>query len=205
MTTIGSDWKHLLLRAAVISGAGILVGYIFYGGLVFDPTMKASQFFISSITAGLAYAFLKSSKPRNLWAALLIYFIVFAGLRVEVSWWNTILNLVYISLITAAIFVYNYIVRKPFSKYVILRIIFASAITSIANGLIIVVLGAFNVQVIVNQFSHWFEAVEFNVMIGAMIGLAIGVGIELAEYFNSALVEYEERELTENGSEEQKE
>jgi len=57
MNIIENPWKHVILRALVISGIGVLVGSIFYRSSVFIPTMRPFQFTVSSISAGIAYAF----------------------------------------------------------------------------------------------------------------------------------------------------
>jgi hypothetical protein len=191
MNTTANDWKHVILRVIVISGVGIIVGFIFYRYSVFIPTMRSFQFTESSITAGIAYAFLKSSTPRNLWASLFVWYVVLTGLLVEFNWWLPILNLAYISGITAAIFIYNRVMNKPFANRAILRIIFGGAITATANGFIIVALGLFSSKSVVSHFTVWLDAIKFNVEIGAVIGLAIGIGIEIAEYLNGKLTEYE--------------
>jgi len=195
-----NHWKHILLRAAIISGAGIITGYIIYGSSVFVPTMKAFQFTESGVTAGLAYAFFKSSMTRNLWTALFVWYVVLCGLLIEFNWWLLILNLTYIGGITGGILLYNRVVAKPYLNKLFLRIIFAGAIISIANSIIIVVLGIFSLWVVVAHFPVWSDAIWFNMKIGAIIGLAIGIGIELAEYFDGALVEYENNLVDEEES-----
>ncbi len=191
MDTIENTWKHIILCAIVISGVGILVGFIFYRYSVFIPTMRPFQFAVSSISAGLAYAFSKSSIQRHLLPALFVWYVVLTGLLVKLTWWSLILNFAYVGGITSAIFVYNYAASKPYSNRIILRIIYAGAIIAIANGLILMFLGIFSVKVIFFHFSVWLSAIEYNVEIGAVIGLAIGLGIEIAEYLNGKMNEYE--------------
>ncbi|MDE3056740.1 MAG: hypothetical protein KGJ59_02115 [Bacteroidota bacterium] len=192
MNTIESTWKHLLLRAAVVSGVGILVGYIFYRSSVFNPHMRAFQFTVSSITAGIAYAMLKSPVPRNLWAALFSWYIILTGLLITFNRWMLILNLVYIIGVTVAIFVYNNVAAKPFLKRAVLRVAFAGAIIATTNGLIIIVLSLVSVRtVIVSHFTTLLKWVNLNMQFGAIIGLAVGIGIELAEYLDKNVVAYE--------------
>jgi hypothetical protein len=153
--------------------------------------MRPFQFTENSITAGLAYAFWKSSTSRNMWIALFIWYILTIELLVEFNWWLPILNLAYISGITAAIFVYNTVVNKPFVTGMFLRVIFAGVIIAIANGVIVIVLGIFSLNVIASHFADWLDAIIFNIEIGIVIGLAVGIGIEIAEYLNKKLSEYE--------------
>ena len=196
------QWKHILLRAVTISGVVVFVGYILYGGNVFTPTMKASQFMASGITAGLSYAFWKSEKPWNMYAALFCWYIAATFLLIDFNRWLLILNLSYIGCIASAVVLNNFVAGKPFAKNFIVRIFFAGAIIAIANGVIIVILGMFSYFTIINRLSIRQEALLFNVKIGSVIGLAAGAGIELAEYFNGALVEYEQNIEEESDEEE---
>jgi hypothetical protein len=185
-------WKHVLLRAFAIAGIGVVIGYVFYGDKVFIPTMRASQFMVSSITAGLSYALLKSSAQRNFWSVIFVWYVLLCGVFVEFNRWLIILNAVYIGGISGAILLYTYVVPLKYTNNFMVRIFFAGAIISVANGIIIVVLGFFSFGTIMSHFSVWWESVLFNLKIGSIIGLGVGAGIEIAEYFNGALVEYEE-------------
>jgi hypothetical protein len=57
-----------------------------------------------------------------------------------------------------------------------------AVITAITNGLIVIVLGAFALRAVVNLPAAWLESALFNLEIGTLIGLAVGVGIEITEY-----------------------
>jgi len=190
MNTIEESWKHIALRVLVISGVGILVGFIFYRGHVIIPTMRSFQFTESSITAGLAYAFWKSSTTRNVFAALFIWYVLATGLFVEFNWWLPILHLAYIGGITASIYLYNIVVKR-YARRAILRIIFAGAIIAVANGFILIVLSLFRFDAAISHLTTRLEWANRNMELGAIIGLAIGIGIEIAEYLNGKFIEHE--------------
>jgi hypothetical protein len=57
--------KHAVFRALVVSAACIVLGVIIFQNTVFIPTMRAFQFTLSGITAGISYAALKASCIRN--------------------------------------------------------------------------------------------------------------------------------------------
>ena len=191
MNIIENPWKHVILRALVISGIGVLVGSIFYRSSVFIPTMRPFQFTVSSISAGIAYAFLKSSMRRHLLPALFIWYVVLTGLLVKLTWWALILNLTYISGVACAILIYSYAITKPYSNRIILRIIYSGAIMSSINCLIMIALAVFSLNAIFSHFSVWLSSVKHNAELGAIIGLAFGLGIEIAEYLNGKLNQYE--------------
>lgn len=179
-------WKHLLIRVVIISGIGILVGYVLYRKAVFMPSMVPFQFVESSITAGLAYAFLKKSTYRNMAAALCGWYFIALLTFADINPWLPILYGAYILGITAAILIDDYIITKLGATNPFVRIIFAGAIISVMNGVIIVAL-----RLVSWQFSH-FEWSFKNMEYGAIIGLAVGIGIELAEYADRKMAEFNE-------------
>ena len=68
MNTIENAWKQAILRALIVSLSGIILGFVLYQNAIFVPTMVASQFLKSSITAGIAYAANESpcGKPQGI-------------------------------------------------------------------------------------------------------------------------------------------
>jgi len=84
LDTIENIWKHIILPVIVVSGIGILVGFIFNRNQIFIPTMRSFQFTESSVTAGLAYTIFKKPTLRNIWVALFIWDIFLTVLKVKV-------------------------------------------------------------------------------------------------------------------------
>jgi len=198
MNTIENSWSHVILRACIISVTVILAGFIFYRFTIFIPRMWQFQFTVYSISAGIAYAFSKGSMRRHLLPALFVWYVILTGLIVKLTWRSLILNFLFLSVITLLIFVYNYVVTKPYSSKTILRIIFSGAITAIANGLITTLLGIFSFKFVLSHIFVWLSAIEQNLEMGAVIGLALGAGIEVAEYLNSKLNKFEISLLSED-------
>jgi hypothetical protein len=170
-----------IVRTAVVAGTGIAVGFLIFHQEIFIPTMVSFQFTISSITAGLSYAALRGKTPRNGLAALLIWYLVLMFLIEEFNSWLPILNLAYLLGIAGAIFVYEYVIRKLLVRGKAQRIAAAAVFTAIANGLIVVTLGLVTTNAIYHP-ARILEVGYHNVQIGTLIGLAIGIGMEIAEY-----------------------
>jgi hypothetical protein len=191
-------WKQSILRALIISASGILFGFVLYGNAVFISTLVPVQFTVSSITAGIVYAALKSQSPRIVWAMLLIWYALLTGREALHNSWLFILYFTYIVGITVAIFAYNHIVTKPAVNRVVLRPIFAAAIIAIVNGLIIILLELIQYIVYGIHFRIRLDIVNLNTQFGAIIGIAIGTGIEIAEYLIRKLSEDEEEIMIED-------
>jgi hypothetical protein len=187
MASLPDSWKRTLRRALVVMAAGILVGFIFYDFGVFIPTWKASQFTISSITIGITYAALKSSRPRNGLAALFVLYIVTVGLLVPFNWWLLILDFAYIAGMAGVVYLHQRVVTRPIVRGPLMRIALGGVLVSLANALIIVVLSLFNFRVWLARMPVIVGEVRGNLQFGALIGLATASGMELAEYWDGKL------------------
>jgi hypothetical protein len=198
--------KHALMRAVVVSGLGIGLGLVFYHFSVFTPTMKAFQFTMSSVTIGVAYAALKGDSMRNGFAALFVWYIVLtAGVIRDFNSWLLILNLVYIGGMASATYVHQRVVNARFSTGAIQRIVLAGVITALANGLIVMFLALFFVQAAISHAAAIMETVYYNLQLGALIGIATGSGMEVAEYLLGTVFDHpqdvERQESKPNGAE----
>jgi hypothetical protein len=182
MYSLETTWSRTFLRAAIVAGSVLLVGFVLFPSMVFVPTMRAWQFTESSITAGLAYAGFNSSSKRNALAALFVWYIILLLLMGPFHRWVLVLNLVYIGGIASAIYGYNFLVKKPVVHTAIQRILVAGGLVAIANGLIIIVLGLILFSWMISHLDETWMHIVANLQFGALIGLAMGVGIELAEY-----------------------
>ena len=191
MTSIENTWKHIILRVIVVSGVGILVGLTLYRSSVFVPTRWAFQFTVSSISAGLAYAFLKSPLRRHLLPALFIWYVILTGLLLRLTWRSLILDLAYIGGVAFVILIYNYGTTKPYLNNVVLRIIYSGAIMTIVNCVIVICLALFSLNSVLSHVSVFLSSIKLNAEIGVIIGLAVGAGIEISEYIIGKLSEYE--------------
>jgi hypothetical protein len=178
--------KHLLLRLLGITGFGILIGFISFHESIFTPTMRSLQFAIISVSSGLAYAFLKSPTRRNLFLALGVWYCILVVLIRNYNQVNPVQHFAFVGSIaaamTAAIVMYEYAITRPYVSSVVLRVIFAGAIISIVNGGIVVVLSYLRLSSVPSFSPAWYNAIRINIEGGAIIGLAVGAGIELSEY-----------------------
>jgi hypothetical protein len=187
MNSNQDTWSRAVLRATVVAGTSILTGFAFYQWQVFTPTMKAFQFAMSGVSAGIAYAALKNQTPRDGLAALFVWYIILTGLIGEFNSWIPILNFVYVAGIASAIFLYEYILRKPFVHRAIQRVVIAGGLVSITNGVIVIVLLLFAPKVALAHQGVAVDAIYSNLKLGALIGLAVGIGIEFADYLMAKL------------------
>jgi len=182
MDSMHDAWKYVVSRALIVSGSGMILGFILYQFLIFTPTMKPSQFTFSSINIGITYAALKSHSPRNGLAALFVWYIIATTVFVQFNWWLLILNVAYIAGMACAVFILQRVVNTRLAQGSLQRIVLAGAVVSVTNALIVIVLTLFSLRVLISHASSIMETIFYNLQIGALIGLATGIGMELAEY-----------------------
>jgi hypothetical protein len=84
--------------------------------------------------------------------------------------------------IAAAVFLYCYFVRKEVVRGLLQRVAAAGVILAIANALIILFLGMFNLHTVSASPGSYASAALRNLQIGTLIGIGFGLGVELAEY-----------------------
>lgn len=170
-----------IYRTVLVIITGMTTGFLFYGALIFVPTKTPFQFTLSSVTAGLFYGFSKSSSYRNALAMALIWYVVSTLIDVH-NWWLFVISLIYIAGISTSVYVYMILVKRPPFNGILQRVATISLLTGIFNAVVILVLSA-----IQSRFSHVRLSVVIGVMLdnfqlGTLIGLGIGIGIEIAEY-----------------------
>jgi len=119
----------------------------------------------------------------SFYPVFLAWYIILVGVISQGNYWVFILEGVYTCIIALAIHLYLIIISKPFIKNEITRIIISIIILGLCNSLIVVVLNLYTLQSIFSHFPNMLDAMFLNMKIGAMLGLFMGVGIELANYF----------------------
>lgn len=177
------ELKRAAFRFIIVSGLIIALAYLIYRIAVFTPTMWAFQYFISGITIGISYTTFRNKNYREGIVLLLLWYIILVGVISQGNYWVFILEGVYTCIIALAIHLYLIIISKPFIKNEITRIIISIIILGLCNSLIVVVLNLYTLQSIFSHFPNMLDAMFLNMKIGAMLGLFMGVGIELANYF----------------------
>jgi hypothetical protein len=179
--------KQSLVRCISTSGFIIAIAYFIYQDSVFTPTHSPFQFLISGITIGISYTSFRNQNYREGLALLLLwYFIIIVSIS-ERHTWLFILEGTYICIIAAAVYAYLNIIRKPFIKDEIFRIVTSTVIIGIANCLIIVVLNLYSLPSIFINFPNILDIMLLNLKIGVILGLLMGIGIELANYLVNIL------------------
>jgi hypothetical protein len=177
--------KQTITRLIAVAASGLILGYLLYRSSIFIPTLKVSQFVMSSVSIAIAYAAWKAHAIRNGLAALFVWYVCLTTLIVQFNSWLLILDSFYIGGMAAAVLAHQSAVVPRLRSHPILRIALAGAITSIANGLIVVALFLFSWRVVLAHLDTAYDTVYFNLKIGALIGLGVGIGMEIAEYLNT--------------------
>jgi hypothetical protein len=179
--------KQSIVRFISISGIIIAFAYLVYGRSVFISTQWPVQFFVSGITIGLAFITFRERYYREGLALLVLWYIILIGLATERHRWIFILEATYISIISIAVYFCIKIVQKLFISNEFLRIATFTVILGVSNSFIIIVLYLFSFSIILSHLPQIFDAMYLNLKIGTMLGLFMGVGIELSDIvINSA-------------------
>ncbi|MGD0591406.1 MAG: hypothetical protein ABSA44_11515 [Bacteroidota bacterium] len=170
-----------IVRCISVSGVIIGLAYLIYGSSVFIPTRWPFQYLISGITIGIAFATFRDKNYREGIALLALWYIILFGSVTGRHSWMFILEGTYIIIISIAVFFCITIVRKPFINNEFLRVCTSTVILGIANSFIVVLLNLFSLTHIYPHLSQIFDAMFLNLKIGAMLGLFMGVGVELSD------------------------
>lgn len=169
-------------RTLFVASAGVATGFLFYGPSIFVPTKAPFQFTLNGITAGLFYGVSKSMSYRGALAATLIW-CVFSTLLDVHNWWLFVTFFVYAAGILASVSMYMMLVKKPLFNGILQRVATISILTGFFNALALLVLYAIQSTFLFARFGTVAHYVFENFQLGTLIGLGIGVGIEIAEYF----------------------
>ena len=175
--------KQAIVRFVITSGLIIAFAYLVYRIAVFTPTMWAFQYFVSGITIGIAYTTFRGKNYREGLVILLLWYIILVSVISEGNYWIYILEGAYTCIISLAVYSYILIIRKSFVKNEISRIIVSIIIIGSFNSFIVLVLSLYSIQSLFAHFPNLLDAMFLNLKIGAMLGLLMGVGIELSNYF----------------------
>jgi hypothetical protein len=184
MSTLQGHFKPLLVRLLVITISGLLVGYLFRGSSIFDPSTVAFQFTFNSITAALFYSTMKSSSTRNALVVALVWYLL-NTLTYPKNVHMIVMYLVYVAAILVTVMLYIRTIRRPMFQGIVQRIVAFSLLTALLNGLVVIVLEIIWTVFAGAQFQRTSAIVFENFQLGALIGLGAGVGIQLAEYILS--------------------
>jgi hypothetical protein len=174
--------KHTVLRMVIVACATVGLGLVFFRLNVFDMVMTASQFLTSGITAAITYAALKTPRRRDGFVALLVWYVVLTFLVVQFHAYLLILFFAYVAGIAGAVCLYSYFLRKEMVRGALQRVAAAGVIIAIANAVIVLFLGIFNLHAVSASPGSYASTVFKNLQLGTLIGIGFGLGVELAEY-----------------------
>jgi hypothetical protein len=194
MDKSGHLLRHVVIRTFIIAGVGIAFGYLVFRFAVFVPTMPPYQFTIASITVGLCYSMLKGSTLRNTLSVLLVWYFVgttFSDTR-HYWIWIMILQFAYVAGLSFAVYLYMFFIRKRYVRSMAIRIASFLVITAITNALIVQALALLSFPRVIAHPFQYLQASFYNLELGTMIGLALGIGIELGDYAIRRLSSWEE-------------
>ena len=181
MFLLSGHAKHLIFRILVVAASGIVAGYCFRGSLIFVPTTVSFQFTYSTITVALFYGFSKSLSFRDALVAVLVWYVLSTLLDVK-NGSTMVMYLVYVAGISTAVHIYLRIISRPLFRGVLQRIASFSLLLAALNAAIIVVLKVLWAIIWNLTFQRTFQLLLDNFQLGALIGLGLGAGIQLAEY-----------------------
>jgi predicted RNA-binding Zn-ribbon protein involved in translation (DUF1610 family) len=174
--------KQPILRGVIVAVAGLAIGFAFYQWEIFSPHMRAFQFTVVSITAGIFYAAMKQPAIRNGLAALLVWYVLLTFLIERFDPWHLVLNFVYIAVIAVVVYLDVYAAgRLPLGGR-LQRIAAMLTLTAVGNALIILIIGLILLQEALSNPQVLVDSSFFSLKLGGLVGLGLGIGMEIAEY-----------------------
>jgi hypothetical protein len=182
MEPIQLSLKQAILRGVIVAVAGLVIGFAFYQRWIFTPRMRPFQFSVISITAGIFYAAIKQPAIRNGLAALVVWYVVLTFLMERFAKWNVVLNFIYFAVTAGVVYLYVYAAGRLPLRGRLQRIAAMLTLTAVGNALIVVVLGLIWFREALSRPQVLVDSSFFNLRLGGLVGLGLGVGMEIAEY-----------------------
>ena len=174
--------KQVAVRALIVTGIGLGIGFLIFRLNIFKSSMPTFQVTMACVTVGVFYAMLKGYNLRNAMAVLLLWYLISNIIDGPRHYWMMIVNLVYIAGLSLTVYLYMLIIRKGLISNIIIRIALFVVITAIMHALIVYVLALFSLPKAVAQPYSIMLVGFHNLELGTLIGLALGIGIEVADY-----------------------
>jgi len=174
--------KQGFISAVIIIAIGLGIGFLLFRSNIFMPTRPVYQITMASITVGIFYSMLKGSNLRNALAVLLIWYVISLTFSSRHNYSILILNLTYIAGLSLAVYLYMLAIRKSLVGNAVGRIASFVITTAVINTLIILVLALLSLPRAIDSPNLILDAGYFNLKMGTLIGLILGIGIEIAEY-----------------------
>lgn len=174
--------KVTVVRLFVVALTIVAFGSIFFRLSIFDLRVLPSQFVTSGIAASVCYAALASPHRRDGIIALIVWFLVLTFLvgRFALSQANA--NAGYVAGVGAAVYVYDRFVGREIVRGGVQRVASAGVLLGLANAVIMVYIGLFSWRTVFASTGFFASMVFRNLQFGTLVGIAFGLGAELAGY-----------------------
>jgi len=173
--------REMAIRGVLVAGLIMLFGFAVYGREVFIPNMWPSQFLFSGVTLGVAAAFFHHRQFRNGSAALLVWWLASMGLISHVhDFRNSLLFVVDIVAMSAAVYYFYLIIRRPPLSQWFWQLIASSILVGLAAGSVVAFMALLHPQTVFSNPWKVLHAVYMNMRIGILMGLLFGGGDLLA-------------------------
>jgi len=182
MATTELRTKQIATRFLCSAGTAIAFGFLLFRVSIFVPSMTSFQFVITGITIALFHSVLRSLTIRNALVALLVWYFVSLAFFEPQNRWMYLANLAYIVGVSGAYFLSILFVTKSNFKNAITRVLSLTVILAIVNALIMAFLLLFSWHVVITHTERVLRAILSNAKLGALIGVGLGIGIEIAEH-----------------------
>lgn len=182
MRTGSEVLKESALRFVVIGGLAVILSFILFGPLAFNPFMTSFEYVASGVTIAIAYAAFKSERVRNGLAAELIWYVfLMTIIGYSNGWWNYVMEASYIIGLVAAVYLYFMLINKRIVKGLIQRAVAVIIIVAVAHALIVIFLQLVNSGIFVHPLRSLGWSL-MNLRNGTVIGIISAIGMEFSEY-----------------------
>jgi len=161
----------------------IILGFIFLRSAVFEMNISASQFITFGIIGGVIFSTFRFLSKRQAAIAILLLFVLDMLLQHSTVWRLVLRDILCYLGFIIALFIFTYYYFDKLRQVVIGRILVLSSVIAL-NYVIITGILYSVFRVSAEKFDlNLLQMVYFNLAQGFLIGLGLGTGIEVAEYF----------------------
>jgi|GEM_PF-2844277 len=174
--------KITVVRLIVVAITVVAFGSLFFRLSVFDLRVLPSQFVTSGVAASVVFAALASPRRRDGAIALLVWFVVLTFIVGRFTLLHANVNAAYVAGVGASVYAYDSCVRRGTLRGGVQRVAFAGVLTAVANAVIMVYLALFSWYTVFASTGFFASMVFRNLQIGTLVGIAFGLGAELAAY-----------------------
>lgn len=165
----------------------VLIGLVFFGTNIFNPKLHTFQIVLFGIVGSIFYSVHKYGSLKESYVIGILLFIanfVFQGKAVT---FVTILrDLVFFASLFSSLILYNYLLKKYFYSPKYIRALALALILVMFN----VIATLFLISVYAASPSEALSGVLINARYAALVGVGIGLGIDLFNQFKTKIHSY---------------